>query len=47
MAKKKCDACKGGGLCRVCKGSGKKGSWVTTKCSACSGSGKQPLRWLR
>ena len=33
-----CFVCQGGG-CRVCKGSGKKGSLITSKCGTCSGTG--------
>ena len=44
MAQEKCKACKGTGLCRVCKGSGKKGSLITSKCGTCSGTGLQSLQ---
>ena len=45
MAKKSCEACKGSGLCRLCKGSGRKGSWVTSKCATCGGSGNCSPLW--
>ena len=36
---KECEACGGSTVCRKCKGSGKKGSWITSKCDRCAGSG--------